>query len=57
MKQPVEMHFLVDMCLIGLFLDDIQLFLFHILIPSFPSIPAAFAHHPAADGSHFCPGA
>ena len=57
MKQPVEMHFLVDMCLIGLFLDDIQLFLFHILIPSFPSIPAAFAHHPATDGLHFCPGA
>ena len=34
MKQPVEMHFLVDMCLIGLFLDDIQLFLFHFMLLS-----------------------
>ena len=42
-EQPVEMHFLVDMCLIGLFLDDIQLFLFHILIPSFPRVPPRWA--------------
>ena len=33
-EQPVEMHFLVDMCLIGLFLDDIQLFLFHFMLLS-----------------------
>ena len=41
MEQPIEMYFLVDVGLIGLFLDDIQLFLFHILIPwiSFPPVP------------------
>ena len=33
-EQPVEMHFLVDVGLVGLFLDDIQLFLFHIVLLS-----------------------
>ena len=28
-QKPVEMHFLIDMGLVGLFFDDIQLFLFH----------------------------
>ena len=33
-QQPVEMHFLVDVGLVGLFFDDIQLFLFHIVLLS-----------------------
>ena len=33
-EQSVEMHFLVDVGLIGLFLDDIYLFLFHCVLLS-----------------------
>ena len=33
-EQPIEMDFLIDVGLIGLFLDDIQLFLFHIVLLS-----------------------
>ena len=42
-QQSVEMYFLVDVGLIGFSLDDIQLFLFHILIPSFPHVPPRWA--------------
>lgn len=34
MEQPIEMYFLVDVGLIGLFIDDIQLFPFHIMLLS-----------------------
>ena len=33
-EQPVEMHFLVNVGLVGLFLNDIQLFLFHFMLLS-----------------------
>ena len=33
-QQPVEMDFLVDVGLVGLFLNDIQLFLFHFMLLS-----------------------
>lgn len=33
-EQPIEMHFLVDVGFAGLFLNDIQLFLFHIMLLS-----------------------